>query len=114
VGKKTMHSKAKGVTKAYKKTLDFQEFKKCIESFAKAELQQYHIRSSNHVVKTLAVKRAAFSSFDDKRYRDKCFKCPKSATLLYHPRFLLCPIHSVAYGSHHITEFLKTNKCMYC
>jgi hypothetical protein len=94
-GIKTVHSKAKGVTKAYKKTLDFQQFKQCIEKLTRTELQQYHIRSKNHVLRTLALKRQAFSSFCDKR-------------------FLLCSIHSVGYGSKYIKEFERTKKCMFC
>ena len=94
-GKETLKSKAKGVTKSYKKTLDFHQFKKCIQGFEKTTLQQYHIRSNNHIVKTLKVKKTAFSSFDDKRH-------------------LLCPIHSVPYGSKYIRIFEQTNKCVFC
>jgi hypothetical protein len=89
-----LRSKAKGVTKGYKKTLDFQHFKKCIETYATTVVHQYHIRSTNHVVKTLKVKKTAFGSYDDKR------------------RILNCGIHSLAYGS----KFIKANndECTFC
>jgi hypothetical protein len=86
----TLKSKCKGVTKGYKKTIPFQKFKRCIEKFSKVVLQQYHIRASNHIVKTLKVQKTCFSSFDDKRY-------------------LLCAIHSVPYGS----KLIKSN-CFFC
>lgn len=79
-----LRSKCKGVTKAYKKTIDFQRFKDCIETFSKTVLQQYHIRSTNHVVKTLKVQKTCFSSFDDKRY------------------LMPCGIHSVQIGRAHV------------
>jgi len=87
----TLKSKCKGVTKGYKKTIPFEKFKRCIETFSKVELSQYHIRASNHVVKTLKVKKTCFSSFDDKR-------------------FLLCSVHSVPYGS----KYAKRKCCVFC
>ena len=94
--KTTLKSKCKGVTKGYKKTLDFHQFKKCVETFAKTTVKQYHIRASNHVVKTLKVHKTCFSSFDDKRY------------------LMPCGIHSVAYGSRLIAKVERTNECCFC
>lgn len=88
-----LHSKCKGVTKGYKKTLNFQDFKKCIETYAKTTIKQFHIRSTNHVVKTLKVSKTCFSSFDDKRY------------------LLACGIHSVAYGSKFIVSAENSKSC---
>ena len=62
-----LRSKCKGVTRGYKKTLNFQQFKQCVETLAKTTIKQYHIRASNHIVKTLKVHKTCFSSFDDKR-----------------------------------------------
>jgi hypothetical protein len=70
-----LRSKAKGITKSYKKTLDFQQFKKCVETVAKTVVKQYHIRSSNHIVKTLRVQKVGFSSFDDKVSKLKPCEC---------------------------------------
>lgn len=94
--KTTLRSKCKGVTKGYKKTLDFQEFKKCVETFAKTTIKQYHIRASNHTVKTLKVHKTCFSSFDDKRY------------------LMPCGIHSVPYGSKFIKKVELSKKCFVC
>lgn len=91
-----LQSKCKGVTKGYKKTLNFQDFKKCIETYAKTEIKQFHIRATNHVVKTLKVSKTCFSSFDDKRY------------------LLGCGIHSVAYGSKFIKIAESSKKCPFC
>ena len=91
-----LHSKCKGVTKGYRKTIEFQQFKDCIEKFSRTVLQQYHIRASNHIVKTLKVKKTCFSSFDDKRY------------------LLPCGIHSVAYGSKFVKVVEQTETCPFC
>jgi hypothetical protein len=91
-----LKSKCKGVTKGYKKTINFDQFKKCIDTFSKTVLKQYHIRSSNHIVKTLQVEKTCFSSFDDKRY------------------LMPCGIHSVAYGSKFIQAAEETKKCVFC
>ena len=90
-----LRSKCKGVTKGYKKTINFKQFKKCIKTVSATVMQQYHIRSQNHVIKTIAVERLCFSSFDDKR-------------------FLMCPIHSVPYGSKLIREARLRKKCVFC
>jgi hypothetical protein len=95
-GKTELRSKCKGVTKGYKKTIDFQQFKSCVETFSKTVLKQYHIRSTNHVVKTLKVQKTCFSSFDDKRY------------------LMPCGVHSVAYGSRFIKTVEQTKTCVLC
>lgn len=94
--KTSLRNKCKGVTKGYKKTLNFQDFKKCIKTVAKKIIQQYHIRAHTHVVKTLTVEKICFSSFDDKRYLMKC------------------GIHSLAYGSKLIKEAEESDRCVFC
>ena len=94
-GKAEFKSKCKGVTRGYRKTLGFEQFKKCIETFSKTMLQQYHIRSTNHIVRTLKINRVCFSSFDDKRY---LFRCGR---------------HSAPYGSK-LIETTEKNKCPFC
>lgn len=91
-----LRSKCKGVTKGYKKTLNFQDFKKCIDTISKTTISQFHIRSSNHIVKTLKVEKTCFSSFDDKRY------------------LMPCGIHSLAYGSVFIQSIVNSNQCFLC
>jgi len=93
---KLFKSRCKGVSKGYKSTIDFDKFRKCITSISKTELQQYQIRSSNHVVKTLKVGKIAFSSFCDKRY------------------LFPCGIHSTPYGSKLIKEAELSKKCPVC
>ena len=90
-----LRSKCKGVTRGYKKTLNFQDFKRCVETFSRTTIKQYHIRSTNHIVKTLKVHKTCFSSFDDKRY-------------LY-----FCGVHSSPYGSKLIKQS-GVNKCPFC
>ena len=63
-----LKSKCKGVTRGYRKTLGFDTFKKCVDTFSQATVRQYHIRAVNHTVKLIKVHKNCFSSFDDKRY----------------------------------------------
>lgn len=91
-----LRSKCKGVKKAYKKTIDFQRFKDCIEGFSKTVVKQYHIRSTDHVIKTLQVQKTCFSSFDDKRY------------------LMPCGVHSVPYGSKLIKLAEQQKHCVFC
>lgn len=95
-GESTLKSKCKGVTKGYRKTINFQQFKQCIETFAKTVLQQYHIRANNHIVRTLKISKTCFSSFDDKRY------------------LMPCGIHSVPYGSKFICNAELNKRCVFC
>ena len=77
-------SKCKGVTKAYRKTIPFEEYKKCVMSKHDVTVTQHVIRSKDHTIRTLKMNRRCFSSFDDKRY------------------ILRCGIHSLPYGHHRI------------
>ena len=88
---KILKSKAKGVTKSYKKNLVFANYKKCLETISSQYVTQYHIRSKSHVIRTIQVKKLAYSSFDDKRH-------------------LLCSIHSCPYGS----KLIRKKYCFYC
>jgi hypothetical protein len=91
-----LRSKCKGITKGYKKTLDYQQFKKCIDSIANTVVKQFHIRSSNHIVKTLMVEKVGFGSFDDKR------------------SIYCCGKHSSPYGSKLIKVAEMNKTCPYC
>ena len=91
-----LKSTCKGVRKAYKKTIPFETFKKCIKKIHQHSVTQYNIQSHSHIVNTLQMTKIAFNSFDDKRY-------------LMH-----CGIHSVAYGSRFIAIAEKINKCIIC
>lgn len=86
-----MHSRCKGIKKAYKKTIPFQSFKNCIQQVSSVRVTQYNISSKNHNLKTIRVNKLCFGSFDDKRH-------------LYN-----CGVHSVPYGS-----FLIKRGCVGC
>ena len=89
-----LQSKCKGITKAYKKKIRFEDYKKCVQSFAKVSITQYQIRSKSHKIFTAKIQKAAFSSFDDKRY------------------LMSCGLHSVGYGSCLINNDSQT--CFFC
>jgi len=95
----TLHSKCKGVTKAYKKELTFNNFFGCLQSVNQIVVSQFHIRSKDHKLYTTKVQRVAFGSFDDKRF------------------IFSCGYHSVPYGSCYISEdAISTSKspCPMC
>jgi hypothetical protein len=87
--------KCKGVTKAGRNEMRFENFVMCVKTLTKLDVNQHHIRSRNHSIKTIAVNKIAFSSFDDKRY------------------LMQCGVHSVAYGSKFIRE-MKSDICPLC
>ena len=90
VGGKTVN-KAKGVTEAAKAHLHVPEYRRCLQGIAQVEVTQNSIRSSRHINQMLESRKVAFSSFDDKRY-------------------LLCPVHSVPYGS----KLIRRKECYFC
>jgi hypothetical protein len=90
----TLHSKCKGITKSYRKKITFQNYKACVQSFSKFEIDQFTIRSKNHKLQTLKINKLCFSSFDDKRY------------------LMQCGVHSVPYGSVLIEQ--SKNMCILC
>jgi len=89
-----LHSKCKGITKSYRKKIEFSAYKKCVQSFAKVSITQFQIRSKSHKVITAKINKAAFSSFDDKRF------------------LMNCGVHSLGYGSCLIKN--DTEKCCLC
>lgn len=93
--KEKMESRAKGVKKSYKKKIPFSAFKKCLDNVCKVKTRQVGIMSKNHQNMLIENEKVAFSSFDDKRY-------------------LLCPLHSVPYGSFLIEYYKVTKKCYFC
>jgi hypothetical protein len=89
-----LQSKCKGITKSYRKKIKFSEYKTCVNSFAKVSITQFQIRSKNHKVFTAKTYKAAFSSFDDKRF------------------LMSCGVHSLGYGSCLIAD--DNQHCIYC
>lgn len=83
------YNKCKGVTRGYKKTIVFEDFKECIDKVHRKKVQQFNIRAKNHIIYTLESTKICFSSFDDKRY------------------LFNCAIHSTPYGSSLIVEAEK-------
>lgn len=86
-------SKCKGVGKAFRRKIPFEEYKKCIDAIAGHRVQYYAIQSKNHVIKTMRMDKQSFSSFDDKRH------------------ILPCGIHTVPYGSFVIDAIKSVNIC---
>jgi len=87
------HIRCKGVAHGAQKKLSLELFKACIHEIKSQEVEQLSIRSrchKNELVKSLKV---CFSSFDDKRH-------------------LLCPKHSVPYGSYRLKK--KKTGCFLC
>lgn len=92
---KKVESRAKGVGKASKRRLSFRNYEECIETICAQQVTQFRLGSKNHQIQLYKSKKVAFSSFDDKRY-------------------LLCPIHSVPYGSRLIQESERWGQCHFC
>ena len=72
--------RAKGVKKSHQASIKFEQMMDCIRGMKGHTVQSHFIRSKEHVIRLIKGRQIAFSSFDDKRY-------------------LLCPVHSVPYGS---------------
>jgi hypothetical protein len=85
-GSEGVNSKCKGVTKAYKKKITFDNYVDCVKGFDQFRITQYQIRAKDHNLYTVRVNKLCFSSFDDKRY------------------LFSCGVHSVPYGSIYINE----------
>lgn len=96
-----VENRAKGVKRAYKNKIRFEDYMRCLKSMSVVNVRQVLIQSKNHVNMVIEANKTAFSSFDDKRY-------------------LMCPIHSVAYGSHLIRGYEQRLKmpdtiaCFFC
>lgn len=90
------HSRAKGVKKIYKKKIPFAKYLACIKEVRQETITQVSIQAKKHKNLILSSDRVAFNSFDDKRY-------------------LMCPIHSVPYGSALIDIMKKEARgCYFC
>lgn len=77
--------KAKGVPSRTKRAIPFSAMEECLVNLSTHTVNFNAIRCRNHVNQLVNSDRVAFSSFDDKRY-------------------LLCPLHSLPYGSIHIPK----------
>ena len=88
-------NRCKGVKRNFAKTLQFHQYKDCIDNIMQLRMNQYSIQSSNHIIRTVKMGKICLSSTDNKR-------------------FLTCPTHSLAYGHFRIKEFLKTKICPFC
>ena len=73
--------RSKGIAKGYRNNITYNDYKKCLKHILQHNVLQYNIRSKNHNLQTLQVRKLAFSSFDDKRV------------------LLNCAVHSVPYFS---------------
>lgn len=88
-------SRAKGIKRACKNKMNFDDFTECILNISTKSVTQVSIASKSHQNKLVESEKIAFSSFDDKR-------------------FLMCAIHSVPYGSWLIKDYLLTRECFFC
>lgn len=84
-------SKLKGVTKSYRKTVNFDNYLECIKFVRSFRVTQFHLASVDHQISMTQVSRLAFSSYDNNRY------------------IFECGIHSVPYGSVYIG-----GDCIFC
>jgi hypothetical protein len=73
--------RSKGIAKGYRNNIAYKDYKKCLKHIVQHNVLQYNIRSKNHNLQTLQVRKLAFSSFDDKRV------------------LLNCAVHSIPYFS---------------
>ena len=88
--------KAKGVPAAFRRKIPFESMARCLESTSgQLNVEYWAIRSKTHVNRTVRGEKLAFSAFDDKRW-------------------LLCPRHSVPYGSALIQWSSVRGQCYFC
>ena len=86
-------SKCKGIKKSYKKNISFDLFKKAIFNISEVKINQFCLRSKNHIISLVEQDRVAFRSLDDKRY------------------LLDCGLHSVPYGH---SRYVINSVCETC
>ena len=68
IGEKDEHKKCKGIKKCVaKKTISFEDYKRCLFEGRVIHRSQMMFRSKKHKVKTLEVNKLALSREDDKR-----------------------------------------------
>ena len=60
--------KCKGIARAYRDRIKFENFLCCINNTAKIKTQMRTIRAKNNLLKIINQNKTAVSSFDDKRY----------------------------------------------
>lgn len=95
--KKSMDSRCKGVKKAVRKMLRFEDFKTTVlgPEPKVVSVVQHTIQSKNHLNRLLRQEKVAMSSFDDKRF------------------LAVCGIHSYPYGSR-LIEQEEYRSCFFC
>jgi hypothetical protein len=93
---KTQTTKLKGVTKAYKKTFNFDSYLDCLKQNQVLSVTQYNIRSRDHQLTLDKSTRQALTSYDANRY------------------LLPCGVHSYAYGCMWIETIQSLSFCPYC
>ena len=91
----SLNSKCKGIKKAFKDTLTFDQYKECVKKISQNFITMFNIRSIDHNVQTIRFRKVALNSFDDKRV-------------------LLCAIHSVPYFSNMISIADTLGTCPLC
>jgi hypothetical protein len=92
-----LHLKAKGVRGPFKRSITFEAMADCLTpgGVLQHTVDYVQIRSKSHVPGLVFGRKTAFSAFDDKRY-------------------LLCPTHSVPYGSRLIELSKEQGQCYFC
>jgi hypothetical protein len=88
-------TRAKGVSRPYKKKIAFETYKQCVDDIRSVTVQQVGLQAKNHDNLLVQTEKCAFNSLDDKRW-------------------LLCPRHSTPHGSWLITYQKATSKCYFC
>lgn len=87
--------KAKGIPERHKHKIPINEMLNCLTRMKTYSVDYHALRSVDHLNQLVKSSRVAFSSFDDKRY-------------------LLCPVHSVPYGSSLIEKSKELKGCYFC
>ena len=87
--------KCKGIKKSQVRKLSFEDYERCLRDISSVRVEQRQLQCKNFQNHMMRCDKQAFSSFDDKRY-------------------LMCPIHSVPYGSKLIKEYNLTGQCYFC
>ena len=83
--------KCKGITKAYRDRIKFEQYVSCITRTARIKSQMRTIRARNNVLKIIHQSKQAVSSFDDKRWLLPCGHSLGYASTYAHIANVFCP-----------------------